>query len=95
MPDFIEFAAVYMLMCLVRSDVWHTSFSDALLMLLPLQSMLAQDPKKRPSAEELLKTIGRTASKSGLPLASSGAGTTSAAAAGANTSTSSSSRRSL
>lgn len=38
---------------------------------LPLQSMLSQDPTKRPSAEELLKQVAKCSSKSGLAVASS------------------------
>lgn len=52
--------------------------------------MLAQDPAKRPSAEEVLRAVARAASKAGLPLAApptSTAGPSSSAAGAAGAAT--------
>lgn len=62
----------------------------AVVAVAVLQNMLAQDPQKRPSAEELLKVVSKAVSKSGLPLAASGAAAAAVAAVG-----SPNSRRSL
>lgn len=51
----------------------HKHVPSAALCCADWQSMMAEDPTKRPSAEEIMKVAATFSSKAGLPVQPSGA----------------------